>query len=62
MLTEFQSLLGKPTFENSQNGRQANFEIKTVPNGKIPFRSPYSISPREEEELRRQIDKVIRGG
>jgi hypothetical protein len=29
------------------------------PNGKILFRSPYRISPHEEEELRRQIDKAI---
>ena len=62
MLTKFQGLFGEPTFANSQNGRQADFEIKTDPNGKIPFRSPYRISPREEAELRRQIDKAIRCG
>jgi len=33
MLTEFQGLFGEPTFANSQNGRQADFEIKTDPNG-----------------------------
>jgi len=62
MLTEFQGLFGEPTFPNSQNGRQADFEIKTDPNGKIPFHSPYRISPWEETELRRQIDKAIRCG
>jgi len=62
MLTEFQGLFGEATFGNSQNGRQANFEIKTDPNGKIPFRSPYRISPREEAELRRQIEKANRCG
>jgi hypothetical protein len=59
MLTEFQSLFGEPTFANSQNGRHADFGIKTDPDGKIRFRSPYHISPREEAELRRQIDKAI---
>ena len=62
MLTEFLSLFGEPTFANSQNGRQPVLEIKTDPNGKIPFRSPYCISPRDEAELRRQIDKAIRCG
>ena len=38
MLTEFQGLFGEPTYAISQKGRQADFEIKTDPNGKIPFR------------------------
>jgi hypothetical protein len=59
MLTAIQGLFGEPTFANSQNRRQADFEIKTDPNGKIPFRSPYRISPSKEAELRRQIDKAI---
>jgi len=62
MLTEFQGLLGEPIYANSQKGRQTDFEIKMDPNGKIPFRSPYCISPPEEEDLRRQIDKAIRCG
>ena len=62
MLTQFQGLFDKQTFANSQNGRQPDFEIKTDPNGKILFRSPYRISPREEAELRRQIDKAIHCG
>jgi hypothetical protein len=60
MLSEIQSLFGETTFANSQNGRQADFEMKTDPNGKIPFRSPYHISPREEAEFQMQIEKVIR--
>jgi len=62
MLTEFQGLFGKRTFANLHNGRQADFEIKTDPNAKIPFHSPYRISPREKAELRRQIDNPIRCG
>jgi len=60
MVAEFHGLFGEPTYANSQNGWQTDFEIKTDPNGKIPFRSPYRISPREEEQVRRQIDKAIR--
>jgi len=60
MLTEFQCLFDEPTDANSQKERQTDCEITTDPNGKIPFRSPYCISPREEEELRQQIDKTIR--
>jgi hypothetical protein len=60
MLSEIQSLFGETTFANSQNGRQADFKMKTDPNGKIPFRSPYHISPREEAELQMQIENVIR--
>jgi len=62
MLTEFQGHFGKPAFANSQNGRQADFEIKTDPNGKISFRSPYCISLLQEGELRRKIDKAIHCG
>jgi len=60
MLTEFQVLFGKPTDANSQKGRQVDFETKTDPNVKIPFPSPYRISPCEEAELQRQIDNAIR--
>jgi len=62
MLTEFQGLFAEPTFANSQNGRQANFEINMDPHGEIPFRSPYRNSPREKAALLRQIDKAIRCG
>jgi hypothetical protein len=59
MLTEFKALVGKPTYANSQKGKQTDFEIKTDQHCKILFRSPYRISPREEEEHQRQIDKAI---
>jgi hypothetical protein len=62
MLKEFQGLFGQPTYANLQKGRQAEFEIKTDLNCKIPFCSPYCISPREEEELRREIGKAIHCG
>jgi len=62
MLKEFQGLFGESTCANLQKERQTDFEIKTDPNGKIPLRSSYSISPREEEELRRQIPKGICSG
>jgi len=62
MLMEFQRLFGEPTYANSQKGRQTDFEIDTDSNGKIPFRSPYRISPCEEEGLRRQMDKAFRCG
>jgi hypothetical protein len=59
MLTEFQSLFGEPTYANSQKGWQTDFQINADPNGKIRVRSPYRISPLEEEALWRQIDKAI---
>jgi len=59
MLAEFLGLFCEPTCANSQNGWQANFEIKPDPNGKIPFHSPYRFSPWEEAQLRTQIAKVI---
>jgi len=62
MLTEFQGLFGELAYTNSQKGRQTDFQIKTDLNGNILFRSPYRISPREEEELRRQLDNAIRCG
>jgi len=40
MLTEFKGLFSKPTYSNSQKGRQTDFEIKMDPDGKIPFHSP----------------------
>jgi len=62
ILTEFHGLFGEPTFANSENGRQADFEITMDPTCRIPFRSPYRVSPQEEAELRGQIDKAIRCG
>jgi hypothetical protein len=59
MLKEYQGLFSEPTYANLQKGRQADFEIEMDPNCKIPFSSPYCISPREEEELRKPIDKAI---
>jgi hypothetical protein len=62
MLKEFQGLFGEPTYSNLQTGRQANFEIKIDPNGKIQFRSPYRIFSCAEAELRKEIDRAIRCG
>jgi len=59
MLSEFEGLFSEPIFANSQNGRRADFESKTDPKGKIPFRSPYRISPREQVEPWRQIHNAI---
>ena len=44
MLTEFQGLFGEPTYSKSQNERQADFDVKTDPNGKILFWLPYRIT------------------
>jgi len=62
ILTEFQGLFGEPTDANLQNGRQADCKMKTDPNGKIPSCSPHHISPQEEAERHRQIDKEISSG
>jgi len=59
MLKEFQGLGGKPTYENSEKGSRADFDLKTDPIGTILFHPPYRISPREEEEFRRNIGKAI---
>jgi putative transposase len=59
VLTEFLGLFGEPTFANSQNGSQADFEIKTDPNGKIPVRSAYLIAPRDNTKHQRQIYQAI---
>jgi len=62
LLTEFQGLFGEPTYANLQKEWKADLEIKTNPNGKTPFRSPYRISPCENAELQRQLEKAIRCG
>jgi hypothetical protein len=62
ILKQFQGLFSKQTYSNPLNGMQANFEISTDANGRIPFRSPYRISPHKGEELWKQIDKAIRCG
>ena len=59
VLTEFQSLFAEPPYANSQKGRQTDYQIKTDPNGKIPFRTLYRISRHEADELWWQIDKAI---
>jgi hypothetical protein len=50
MLTEFQGFFRDPTYANWHKERQTDFEIKMDPNGQIPFRSLYRISPRKNEE------------
>jgi len=62
MLTEFQGLFSKWTYENLRKGRQADFEIESDPNRKIPFHSSLCIYLRGEWELRGQIYKVIHCG
>jgi len=62
MLTEFQCLFGEQTFANLPNGRQADFEITTVPNGEVLFGSPYRIFPQEEADHRKQMGKAICSG
>jgi len=59
MLTKFKGRFGEPTYANSQKETQTDFEIKMDPDGKIPFRSPYRISPCEDKEILRQIDNAI---
>jgi hypothetical protein len=63
MLQEFgaRGLFDEPTYENARDGGH-EFKIVIEPGGKVPFRSPYRISPKEEAELRRQIEKAIRNG
>jgi hypothetical protein len=63
MLQEFgaRGLFDEPTYKNARDGGH-EFKIVIEPGGKVPFRSPYRISPKEEEELRRQIEKALRNG
>jgi hypothetical protein len=63
MVREFtdRGLFDEPTFDNARDGGH-QFTIQIEPGGKTPFRSPYRISPKEEAELRRQIEKAIRNG
>jgi hypothetical protein len=63
MLQEFgaRGLFDEPTYQNARDGGH-EFKIVIEPGGKVPFRSPYRISPKEEAELRRQIEKAIRNG
>jgi hypothetical protein len=60
MLQDFNAwgLFDEPTYQNARDGGH-EFEIVIEPGGKVPFRSPYRISPKEEAELRRQIEKAI---
>jgi hypothetical protein len=58
-LTEFPSFFVEPTYANSQKGRQADFRIKTDPNHKIPFHSPYHISPHKDKARRRNLHKAM---
>jgi hypothetical protein len=61
MLQEFgaQGLFDEPTYHNAKEGGH-EFRIAIEDGAKAPFRSPYRISPKEEAELRRQLDKAIR--
>jgi hypothetical protein len=53
------SLFDEPTYQNAREGGH-EFKIVIKPGGKVPFRSPYRISPKEVAELRQQIEKAIR--
>jgi hypothetical protein len=53
MLQDFDTrgLFDEPTYQNAQDGGH-EFKIVIEPGGKVPFRSPYRISTKEEAELR----------
>jgi len=59
ILTEFLGLFSVPPYHNSQQERQADFEIQTDSKGKTPIRSLYCISPWEEDDHSRGIDMAI---
>jgi hypothetical protein len=56
-----QSLFDEPKFDTTKD-RAGVSQIEIEPGSKIPFRSPYRISPKEEEELQRQLTAVIKHG
>jgi hypothetical protein len=39
--------------------RTLDFEIKTIPNGRMPSKTVYKMKPMEQEELSKQLDELI---
>jgi len=56
----FEDVFREPTGLPSQNTPE--FPIKTVPGSKEPYRPPYRLSPKENDELDKQIAKLIGNG
>jgi len=59
MLTGFLGLLRERTYSTSQKWRQNNVMIQMNPNGKILFRSPYTMYSHKVEHTLTQMEKTI---
>ena len=60
ILDEYQDIFAAPTGLPPE--LREKYQIVTDPNAKAPFKNPYQISRKEEEELRIQIEAALRNG
>jgi hypothetical protein len=60
ILNEYQDIFVVPTGLPPQS--REKYQIITDPNAKVPFKNPYRIGQKEEEELRSQIKAALRNG
>jgi len=60
ILNEYQDIFAVPT--GLPPDSQEKYQIITEPNSKAPFKNPYRISQKEEEELYKQIEAALKNG
>ena len=60
ILNEYQDIFAAPTGLPPES--REKYQIVTDPNAKAPFKNPYRISRKEEEELRSQIEAALKNG
>ena len=64
MLRDFETcgLFAEPTYDTTRSKPQFKIDISPEDDKKAPYRPPYRLSPKEDAELQRQLDKAIRNG
>jgi hypothetical protein len=64
MLRYFETcgLFTEPTYDTTQSKPQLKIDILPENNKKAPYRPLYQLSPKEDAELQRQLDKVRSNG
>ena len=58
ILNEYQDIFAAPTGLPPDSWEK--YQIITEPNSKAPFKNPYRISRKEEEELHKQIEAALK--
>jgi hypothetical protein len=64
MIREFENcgLFAEPMYDTTWSKLQVKIDISPEDDKKAPYRPPYRLSPKEDAELQRQLEKTLCNG